>query len=203
MTTRDRMTFEPPPMLGDAFELRVSLRHVVPEVWRRVRVPIELSLGALHDALQLCFGWNNSHLHEFAVGEVRFGLPDEDGEDLCVDERGAPLAAVARPGTSMVYRYDFGDGWEHDLVIEKVVRGAGAAIVCIEGARACPPDDCGGPPGYQHLVEVMKDPKHEDHAELRGWVGRGFDPERLDLAAVNRKLASLAKRQRGLRSRQR
>lgn len=182
------------PSFGDAYELRVTLRDTAPPIWRALRVPAELPLGALHDVLQIAFGWKNSHLHDFEVGEIRFGMADIEDEIFSVDEHGAPLGAVAREGSTFVYRYDFGDDWEHEVLVERIAQGAGETITCTGGERACPPEDSGGVSGYAHLLEVLADPNDKEYAAVKRWVGRGFNPDKLDIGAVNKKLATLWKR---------
>lgn len=184
----------PVPAFGDVFELRVTLREIKPPVWRTVRVPASAPLSVVHDALQAAFGWKNCHLHEFRVGEIRFGMADVEDEMLSVDERGAPLGAVARAGVKLTYLYDFGDDWEHDIVVERVDSRGDDAILCTGGARSCPPEDCGGAPGYARMLEILADPSHEEHADMRTWAPRGFDSEKFAIHAVNRKLATLTKR---------
>jgi hypothetical protein len=184
----------PPPMFGDSLELRVTLRDIKPPIWRTVVVPAHLPLNLVHDALQIAFGWLDCHLHDFTVGEVSFGMSDVSDEMLCVDERGAPLAAVATTGATFTYRYDFGDCWDHDVVVERVVEGRDFSIRCTGGERACPPEDCGGVPGYMNLLRVLATPNHEEHDSMRAWVGKKYDPEKFVIAAVNKKLATLAKK---------
>ena len=184
-----------PPSFGDVFELRVVLRDIEPAVWRRVRVPADAPLGVVHDVLQIALGWTNSHLHDFQIGTIRFGMADIEDEIFCVDEDGAPLGAVALQGSTFVYRYDFGDDWEHELTVERVLSGEDDTIItCTGGERACPPEDCGGPHGYANLLVVLANPNDEDHADMKRWVGRGFNSEKFDLVAVNKKLAALSKR---------
>ncbi len=187
--------------MGDIFELVVKLRGIEPEIWRRLLVPAELTLGGLHEVIQVSMGWQNSHLHDFAVGSVRFGMADVEDELFVVDETGAPLGAVANVGTTVLYRYDFGDDWEHDVVVDKVIPSGEWLLSCTDGARACPPEDCGGPPGYQRLLEALSDAAHPEHKEMRTWAGRGYDPGKFELAAVNRKLATLSKRLRRISER--
>ena len=186
--------FSPPPSFGDAFELRITLRHVAPAVWRSLRVPAEVPLSVLHEIIQTAFGWKNCHLHDFRVGEIRFGMVEGEDEALLVDERAAPLGAVARPGDTLLYTYDFGDGWEHDVAVEAMNSGGEQAVQCIGGARACPPEDCGGPPGYTRMLEILANPRDEEHLEMKRWAPRNFDPERFDVAAGNKKLSPLSKR---------
>lgn len=172
----------------------MTLRHIDPPVWRALRVPAEVPLGVLHEVLQSAFGWDNAHLHDFRVDDVRFGMRAVEDESFSVDEGAAPLGAVARKGSEIVYLYDFGDSWEHDIVVERVDSGGDPTIRCTGGARACPPEDCGGAPGYASMLEVLARPDDEEHADMKRWAPRGFDPERFDLAAVNKKLATLSKR---------
>lgn len=182
-----------PASSGDAFELRVTLRHIKPTIWRGLRVPAELTLGQLHDVLQIAFGWEEEHMHEFLIGDMHFGMVDI-GDPSLIDENAASLDAVAIEGAKFLYRYDFGDGWEHIIKAKRVQGDGDQAIVCTGGARACPPEDCGGPYGYANLLEVLADPKHEEYAEMKEWVGGGFDPEKFNIAAVNKQLAALSKR---------
>ena len=182
------------PDFGDAFALRVTLRDIEPAIWRTVIVPAEMSLGELHDVLQIAFGWQDSHLHDFEVGEIRFGMVDVEDELFAVDEHAAPLGAVAREGSSFTYRYDFGDDWEHDVTVESVIANGAQGLVCSGGARACPPEDSGGAHGYANLLGVLANPDDDEFASVKEWVGRRFDPERFDIAAVNKRLATLSKR---------
>jgi hypothetical protein len=179
---------------GDVFELCVTLRDIEPAIWRRVRVPADASLAVLHEVLQVAFGWTDSHLHDFLIGGIRFGMVDVDDEMLSVDECAAPVGAVSCTSSTFIYRYDFGDGWEHEIRAERMIEGGDETIVCTGGARACPPEDCGGPIGYARLLEVLAHPKDEEYAEMKRWVGRRFDQERFNVAAVNKKLATLSRR---------
>jgi hypothetical protein len=146
--------------------------------------------------LQIAFGWEDSHLHEFRVGARRFGRPEVD-DDLVEpgeteNENGTTLGQVAkRKGAKLAYVYDFGDSWEHEIVVEDILPADPTARYprCLDGHRAAPPEDCGGPWGYEEMLSVLSDPSHEDHAERLEWLGDDFDPERFDLVAVNRALA--------------
>lgn len=188
------------PQPGDAVEMLVSLRHLNPLIWRKLRVPAEIDLNELHEVLQVTFGWSNTHLHGYRIGDLEFRVPvsEESGSRFYIDEAGAPLGAVARVGTPFIYQYDFGDDWVHDVRVERIVPRAEVAtapsIECLGGQRRCPPDDCGGPPGYEHLLRVLDNPADSEYHEMKSWVGRSFDPEAFDMDKVNRKLATLSKR---------
>lgn len=174
--------------------LRVTLRHTSPPIWRRFIVPSEVDLGTLHTLLQAVMGWGNEHLHQFVAHGARISSPDfeldgRDGEEL-LDENATPLQQIApQGGDAFVYEYDLGDGWDHDVVVEAVREVDGGPLLwCLDGARACPPDDCGGVPGYERMLEALARPDAPEHAQAREWLGDTFDPEAFDARAVNREL---------------
>lgn len=170
------------------YQLKVTLLTVRPAVWRRVLVPTDVSLRRLHRILQIIMGWTDTHLYEFEAGRTSFGDPDEEASPDLRSARGAKLSAVApAAGARLRYEYDFGDGWEHDVVVEKILEPAEGVRypVCVAGKRACPPEDCGGPYGYAEYLEAIGDPGHPDHGEKLDWIGPGFDPEAFDLDEVN------------------
>jgi hypothetical protein len=186
-------------MAPAAIVLKITLRELRPPVWRRVRVPADITLRRLHRVIQATMGWQDYHLHEFEIGDRRYGEPDDDalpGDERTFNESNVKLGALVDRGARRFrYTYDFGDGWEHDVVVEKVepLDAEQPCPALIKGERACPPEDCGGVYGYLRLLEVLADPADEEHAELREWAGEDFDPERLDLEAINRDLARLAR----------
>jgi hypothetical protein len=133
-------------------------------------------------------GWDDSHLHNFEIGEITYGAPDEDGDfdPDEVDEESATVEAAFKGHHGGTYTYDFGDCWEHEIVLEDAATLEPLRYAaCVDGRRACPPEDCGGIPGYAALIEVLSDPTHEDHEEIVGWLGGEFDPEAFNLVAVN------------------
>jgi hypothetical protein len=173
-----------------AVELTVTLRDVDPPVWRRVVVPERTTLADLHRLLQAVMGWQDAHLWLFDVDGVRYG----DIEDL--DDLGDPrsVAVGAMPdGTVFRYDYDFGDGWEHDIRVEN--HRIAEAPSCLDGARACPPEDCRGAPGYKHLLDVVADPGHPEYPELVDWLGVPLDAEAFDTAEVTARMRRRPSRQ--------
>lgn len=176
------------------FQIKVTLQHIRRPIWRRFQVAADTKLPRLHRILQVVMGWDNCHLHAFITGDISYGEPDPDFPGGSVSERNVRLEQIAAPGGTLRYEYDFGDSWDHVLKIEKVVTPAPGAKypVCIAGARACPPEDCGGVWGYQNLVEAINNPAHEEHEELLEWAGEGWDPEHFDLAGINQELKSLS-----------
>jgi hypothetical protein len=177
------------------FEIKIELREVRPAVVRRVQVPGEMSLAGLHAVVQVAMGWTDSHLHEFDVDGARYGLPDPDWDaDEVRDEAKATLFRLVGQGDRMDYVYDFGDGWTHRLTVEKVLAPElGVSYPrCMSGRRACPPEDVGGPWGYDEFRVAMADPAHPEHEQYREWLGGPFDPAAFDLTEVNAALAELA-----------
>jgi hypothetical protein len=169
-------------MARSMFELRIALDGVEPPVWRRVLVPGGYTLDRLHRVVQFAMGWGDRHLHVFDVDGVQFGVPDPGGLLDVRDELDARLDAVAGKGSRLRYTYDFGDWWEHDVVVEDVVPPDldTRYPMCTGGERACPPDDVGGPDGYRDFLAAYTDPAHHDHVAMHDWLGRGFDPALFD-----------------------
>ncbi len=185
------------PTSGRAvYRLKVTLRGIRPRIWRRLLVPADMTLAQLHDVLQVAMGWHGGHLHQFHIGGEIHGVPSPEDDITDHDERKSRLGAVAGDGDRFVYEYDFGDGWEHEIVVEKTMAPEKGVLypVCVGGERACPPEDCGGAGGYQHLLAVLADPKHEEHEDLTDWVGGEFDAEAFDVTMVNAALGRIGKR---------
>ncbi|SRR5208283_1383399 len=175
-------------------QLKVTLLDIRPAIWRRLLVPAKLKLPQLHTALQRAFGWTDSHLHAFQSRDASYEAfhPDDWAGDFSgpgqrYDEKKFRVGDLLRAkGDQLTYEYDFGDSWRHKIIVEKVLPAAPSKIVvCLAGARAGPPEDCGSIPGYYNLVAAMADPKHPEHDELLNWLGEPFDPEAFNLEAVN------------------
>jgi len=181
------------PHEAAAYRLKVTLRGSSPEIWRRVVVGAHSTLARLHDVIQLAMGWENAHLHCFTIGGRRYGTPSPDDWTPVLDERKVKLVQVA-PGRSrsFAYEYDFGDSWLHDVIVEEALRDADPATLptCLEGGRACPPEDSGGVPAYEEKLAILARPRHPEHREIAEWLG-DFDPDAFNLEAVNERLAGL------------
>lgn len=177
-----------------AHQVKVVLEGIDPPIWRRVVVPSEITLYDLHRVIQVAMGWEDCHLHDFTIKGQRYSIPDPDDFDQPADETQTRLGDVARARTKLVYQYDFGDSWRHTVTVEKVLaEAAGPLPTCIDGARACPPEDSGGAWGYAEKLEALASPEDGDD-ELIEWMGEDFDPEHFEVDAVNRRLAELFKR---------
>jgi hypothetical protein len=170
-------------------QLRVTLTEVEPPVWRRIEVPANYTFWDLHVAIQDAMGWLDYHLHVFRVlnpvtgGTDEIGIPDEDAfedDPVCLAGWEVPVALYFETvGTHATYKYDFGDGWVHDVELEAVgCRQAGTKYPrCLDGQRACPPEDCGGPHGYARLLETIADPTDDEYESMLEWLGGAFDAE--------------------------
>lgn len=179
------------------WQLRIELLDVSPQVWRRVLVPDTIILPKLDRVIQTAVGWTNSHLHEFWIGGVRYGVPDPDfARELAhVDEKGIKLKEALGPNARCFdYVYDFGDDWHHVVLVETQHAHAADAIRCTDGENACPPEDVGGAHGYEEFLKAIGDPKHEEHRNFLGWAGGSFDAKKFDIHGVNGALAEITPR---------
>jgi hypothetical protein len=178
--------------------LRIKLNDVEPAVVRRVEVPLTIRLDRLHLVLQAGMGWTNSHLYEIRARDVGWGSPDPDFGDGPLDASKARLIDVLEDvgAKSLKYLYDFGDGWEHSVRIERItdaVPGIGYPRL-IDAAGRCPPEDVGGPWGYREFLDAIADPNHQEHAERLQWIGRNFDPNDVDAETLAQAVHGLAKK---------
>jgi hypothetical protein len=173
------------------YQVRVALLDIRPPIWRRVQIPGAMPLCCVHDVLQAVLGWTDSHLHQFDKDGQSWGVPDDEdsfGPEV-IDERHVPLSnLLANEGDSLIYLYDFGDGWRHSVTLEKLLPSDPAAPfrpVCLAGERHCPPEDVGGVPGYEEFLEVIFDPAHKEFERMVRWAGGPFQAEEFSVPAVN------------------
>jgi hypothetical protein len=166
-------------------QLRIALEEIAPEIWRRVIVPGEMTLHELHRVIQLLFEWYDSHLYEFTIAGTRYEEPnaEAEGEDATQKRLKDFEWAV---GDDFMYVYDYGDDWAHRITIERAPQrpDPGWLPYVMSGARRGPPEDCGGVPGYQRLLEALGDPEHPEHEEYRTWAGDDYDPDSFDVRTV-------------------
>nr|CAA6806521.1 MAG: plasmid pRiA4b ORF-3 family protein [uncultured Thiotrichaceae bacterium] len=179
------------------YQLKITLEDAKPPIWRRVLVESSRSLAELHWVIQIAMGWENSHLHQFAHNNKFYSEPSpfDDGYMEAEDSNKYSIAQLLkREKDSMRYEYDFGDGWLHKIVLEKImpVDAKLSLPQCIKGKRACPPEDVGGVWGYEEMLDVLADKNHPEHEERLEWLGGEFDAEALDLDEVNQELKAWA-----------
>ena len=187
---------------GSIYSLRVELEEIEPVIYRALLVRGTIGLDLLHAILQVAIGWTNSHLHKFSIGDSEYSDPEfnlnEDafeGQKLVEDEAIVNLQEVGpQKGFQFGYEYDFGDSWEHRITVADILPDDGTLAgfaECIDGKRACPPEDCGGTGGYADFVETINNPEHEEYESMVEWVGGAFDPETFDIKKVNQFLKKI------------
>ena len=174
----------------EVYAIKVTLFGTSPPVWRRVLVPRDITLRNLHKTLQTVMGWTNSHLHQFVFKRQKYSDPKHGLGAGIIDESRTRLEdLICTPGARMLYEYDFGDGWQHELLLEEVLLGEESfRQICVAGQRNCPPEDCGGPHGFSELLKVLHDSTHPEHDDIREWVGEDFAPEYFTVDEINRTL---------------
>jgi Plasmid pRiA4b ORF-3-like protein len=176
--------------------IKAVIAHVAPEVMRRLAVPLAIRLDRLHLALQAAFGWTSSHLYAFHAGGASWGALDPDFADAMGDVGRTRLCDIVRDtgAKTIRYTYDFGDNWEHVIRLEKWVEDTSmeGLPLLLEAKGRCPPEDVGGPPGYEHFLAAHSDPAHPEHAAMRNWIGGDYDPDRLDRRALEKAVDALA-----------
>jgi hypothetical protein len=175
-----------PQKAAQIYQIQVTLDGIHPPIGRRILVPGNITLLKLHDILQIVMGWEDYHLHMFTIEGSIYGNPrdDEYGDLGTLDEASFTLNQVVYGEKQrFTYEYDFGDSWDHTLLVEKISPPEEGIRypVCLKGKRACPPEDVGGMWGYENFLEAIRDPNHDEHEEYLMWVGGEFDPETLTL----------------------
>ncbi|BAY16486.1 phage integrase / plasmid pRiA4b ORF-3-like protein (plasmid) [Anabaenopsis circularis NIES-21] len=171
------------------YQLKITLKNIRPPIWRRIQVLSSTTLEQLHLIAQEVMGWDNYHMHSFSIAGIDYGQPQP--EFNVRSEKTVKLSQVVKGEKSkFFYTYDFGDSWEHEILVEKELPSTPDTNypVCITGKRACPPEDCGGSWGYAELLEIISDPSHPEYEERMEWVGESFNPDIFDLNEVNQRL---------------
>jgi len=174
--------------IKNVYQIKITLRDSKPPIWRRLLVPDSISLYKLHQIIQIAMGWTDSHLHQFIIDGEYYGIPSPEDWGPVIDERRSHLNKIAPfEGDKFIYEYDFGDSWEHVVLVEKILPPEPDIKypVCIKGKRACPPEDVGGIWGYEEFIEAMSDPSHNEHDSYLEWWGAEFDPEAFNIEEIN------------------
>ena len=177
--------------MAHILQFKITLKDIKPPVWRRFRVEDSMTFRDLHLVLQTLMGWTNTHLYQFVYERDNYiGNPEFIEDNDIADDSQLKLSEfLDKPGIRMMYEYDFGDMWEHELVLEEVSEKPEGKFhpVCLDGAMCCPPEDIGGAPGYAERLRIIKNKKHPEHNEIKEWMG-DFDPSDFDLSAINENL---------------
>lgn len=180
--------------MGKTLEFSIVLNETNPPVWRQLIIPDSFSLYELHHAIQLAFDWRNYHLYNFIVNDKAYGDPSLLEDLDCLSDKLVNISSIFKTtGSTVIYEYDFGDGWIHNIKLEKIAENLAEIKypICIDGSMACPPEDCGGISGYEHLLKVVKNSKHPEYKEMVQWLGKVFDPEAFHLQKVNKELKKI------------
>lgn len=182
-------------MKKQIYQLQIALKDFKPKIWRRVLIPADTLLPDLHKIIQTSMGWTNSHLHQFIINGTYYTEKTKDNylwdEMDNVDYKKIKISDFLNTEKQKIkYEYDFGDGWEHDVILEKILEPDPKIKypVCIAGKMSCPPEDCGGAWGYADMLEILKNPEHPEFREFIDWLGDEFDPEEFDKNEVNEML---------------
>jgi hypothetical protein len=174
----------------ESYQFKVVQHGISPPIWRQFQVWEDATLAQLHRILRMMMGWENYHLYEFRIGGRIYGDPDLDDEREIIDAKKTRIRNVLPDvGAEFEYEYNFGDDWQHDLLLEAVMQSRPDTMCprCLAGERSCPPEDVGGSGGYADYLEALADPDHEEHQNMMEWRG-SFDPETFSIEKVNREL---------------
>lgn len=180
--------------MNKVFQIQISLNGSKPRIWRRILIPADLLLSDFHKIIQTTMGWENAHLHQFIKNRTFYTIKLEGddfwGEMNNVDYKGMKVSdLLVAEKDKIIYEYDFGDGWEHVILLENIQQKKGILYpVCIKGKMNCPPEDCGGIWGYFGMLEILENPKHPEHVGYKEWLGGDFDPEYFNLDEINERL---------------
>lgn len=174
----------------EVYAIKVTLIGTRPPVWRRILVPRDITLRNLHRTLQTVMGWTNAHLHQFVLpGTRNFGLRQGFGPKIGNENRTTLGVLIDFPGAKLLYEYDFGDCWRHELLLERVLLGDESfRQVCVAGERPCPPEDSGGPAGFAELLKAFQEKDHPEHDYAREWLGDDFASGSFNPDEINRRL---------------
>ncbi len=188
--------------MQEIIQLNISLTHSIPLIWRQILVTKDITFFELHHIIQIVMGWDNYHMFEFDLEGYRIGEVDENeksngyGSDQVLDSRDVTLNDIISQQKDIItYMYDFGDGWRHQIKVEKFhnIDKTIKYPTCIDGQMNCPPEDCGGIHSFYHYVDVLKNKKHPEYKEITQWIGKKYNIEQFDKEKVNRKLRKLDK----------
>jgi len=184
----------------EAIQIKIILDRTNPLIWRELLVARDITFYKLHHTIQIAMGWTNSHLFEFKIegyriGEIIDNLEYQDESHIVNAKETKLIVLIDKEGEAFKYEYDFGDGWDHSVILEKyeLLNSTQQLPFCISGALKCPPEDCGGITGFYDFLSIISDKRHPDHRDTKVWAGGKFDPFEFDIAKVNKQLKNIDK----------
>lgn len=184
----------------EAIQIKIILDRTNPLIWRELLVARDITFYKLHHTIQIAMGWTNSHLFEFKIegyriGEIIDNLEYQDESHIVNAKETKLIVLIDKEGEAFKYEYDFGDGWDHSVILEKyeLLNSTQQLPFCISGALKCPPEDCGGITGFYDFLSIISDKRHPDHRDTKVWAGGKFDPFEFDITKVNKQLKNIDK----------
>jgi hypothetical protein len=174
--------------MSKIYQFKIELKGIEPKIWRSVQLNDNTQLLDLHYAIQIAMGWYDSHLYQFEKQGMIYGDPEALEDGNVQDDSIAEIVDMFKAEKDTInYAYDFSDNWEHVVTLEKIIDAKEPLehMICVGGKRNCPPEDCGGVPGYLDMLEVLKNPESDEYKELIEWIGGAFDPEFFELSIIN------------------
>jgi hypothetical protein len=181
------------------YQIKISLKDIRPEIWRRIQIDSKTTLYEMHHIIQIVMNWRNYHLYQFVINDklyrtrIRYGNAELLDDPEAIDDRSTLISSILiNEKDTLIYEYDFGDSWEHLIKLEKIIQiGKIMHPKCTAGKLNTPPEDCGGIPGFYNFVDIMSDKKSRDYKSTRKWYGGEYDPIFMDLAKINENLEKL------------
>jgi hypothetical protein len=184
----------------EAIRIKISLDRTDPLIWRELLVTRDITFYKLHHSIQLAMGWTNSHLFEFKIegyriGEIFENMEELDDSHIINAKETTLISLVDKEGEHFKYEYDFGDGWIHTIILEKYesIEPKQQLPFCVSGALKCPPEDCGGIPGFYDFLSVISNKRHPEHRDTKAWAGGKFDPAEFGVIKINKQLKNIDK----------
>ncbi|MDG5798877.1 plasmid pRiA4b ORF-3 family protein [Marinilabiliaceae bacterium ANBcel2] len=176
--------------LPQIYKIKISIEGIEPLIWRETEVPADLFLHDFHKVIQTVMGWDNIHLHLFLKNSKTLGLADDETEQSknFLDYTSVRLNDILKKsGDSIIYIYDLGDNWRHNIVLNKIIDKPEKIYypICTDGARNCPPEDCGGAHGYMEMLSILNSPGHPDQQNILEWLEEEWDPEEFNSNIIN------------------
>lgn len=180
--------------MTNILKLRIKILDIEPEIYREILIKNDITFKKVHEIIQLSFGWTNSHLYNFDVNGILFSMPDKEFEHNDLDVKNKVTEFLIEKGQKALYTYDFGDNWEHEIEIVDVLKQEKGIRYpkCLGGRRNGPPEDCGGIPGYEDVIDALTGKDKSEYEDLLEWLG-DYDPEKFDIDKINKTILNPGK----------